>query len=137
MALAQDSGLEEKIARSAWEVRRNAHAPWSGFPVGAALWLPGPGEIVCGVNVENASYGATICAERAAVMAAVSRFGKVDIGLVAVATDAAEPAVPCALCLQVLAEFCTPTVEVLLVNAGGIQARYRFAELLPHPFKDF
>lgn len=137
MKSVHDNTPEGRIVRAAWDVRAHSHSPYSGFRVGAALWLPDQDEVVCGVNVENASYGATVCAERSAVLQAVSRFGKVPFGMLAVATDAEDPAVPCALCLQVLAEFCLPTMPVLLVNAGGVHSRYVFRDLLPHPFTVF
>ena len=135
--MPNEKQVEELLYQNAWKARERAWAPYSGFRVGAALWLPKNQTVVTGVNVENASYGATICAERSALVSIVSQFGKTDIGIVLVATDAEEPAVPCAQCLQVMAEFCVADMIVLLANAGGIQVRYRFKDLLPHPFTSF
>jgi homotetrameric cytidine deaminase len=129
--------IGERLAREAWDVRKNSWAPYSRFRVGAALYLPDQDAVVTGVNVENASFGATICAERSAVLAAVSRYGKQTIAMLAVATDAEKPAVPCAQCLQLLAEFCAPTMPILLTNAAGIQERLVFSDLLPRPFTSF
>lgn len=129
--------LEERLFQAAWSARPRAHAPYSGFRVGAAFHLPAFDEIVVGVNVENASFGATVCAERSALLAAVSRHGAVEFGCLLVATDAERPAVPCAQCLQVLAEFCADGLPVLLANAGGVVERLTLAELLPRPFRAF
>ena len=132
-----DAVLTQKMFETAWKIRDSAWAPYSGFRVGAALYLPDHAAIVAGVNVENASYGATICAERSAIVSAVSQYGKTAIGLLVVATDSEKPAVPCAQCLQVLAEFCTDGMPVILANARGIVERLVFADLLPRPFRSF
>ena len=137
MDLEKVETIEQKLYQAAWMVREKAWAPYSGFRVGAALFLPEQQLVVAGVNVENASFGATICAERSAMMASISQFGKTAIGMLLVATDASVPAVPCALCLQVLAEFCRPDMPVLLANAGGIVERLHFSDLLPRPFTVF
>jgi cytidine deaminase len=107
MESSQFSALTEAAAAA----RRNAHAPYSQFAVGAAV-LTAPGSIFAGCNVENASYGLTICAERAAVCAAVAA-GQKQIVAVAVATSGGHA--PCGACRQVLAEF-GPTMDVLLVD---------------------
>lgn len=127
---------DEKLLAAAKQSREHAHAPYSHFKVGAALVSEATGAIYGGCNVENASYGATICAERGAVMQAVAAEGKLRIARILVYTEAEPPAFPCALCLQVLSEFTDPDTEVLSANQRGIVRRLAFRELLPHPFNE-
>ena len=120
------------LVQAAIDARRHAYAPYSQFAVGAAL-LAVTGEIVSGVNVENASYGMTICAERSAVFAAVSR-GQREFTAIAVATPGGHS--PCGACRQVLAEF-SPDLLVLLVDSDHpeeLPRQLRLSELLPHSF---
>jgi len=111
-----------------------AYAPYSGFKVGAAV-LGGSGGIYAGCNVENASYGLTVCAERVAVFNAVSA-GEKEIRAVAIANTTGKPAFPCGACRQVLAEFAPSDgkMEIHLVSDEGIET-HTLAELLPHAFK--
>ncbi|MGH9599636.1 MAG: cytidine deaminase [Terracidiphilus sp.] len=112
----------------------HAYAPYSGFRVGAALKLAN-GEIVTGTNVENVSYGLTICAERAALVRAVAQNGpKIRIAAVAVANlnEAASP--PCGACRQVLAEFIEPHAPVVFPRADGAQVM-AFSALMPLAFE--
>jgi homotetrameric cytidine deaminase len=112
----------------------NSYAPYSGFRVGAALRLTN-GEIVVGTNVENVSYGLTICAERSALVRAVSRFGpEIRIEAVAVANLNDAPSPPCGACRQVLAEFILPHAPVIFPSADG-QRTMSFSELLPAAFE--
>ena len=114
--------------------RDHAHAPYSKFKVGAALKIKGKNELIQGCNVENASYGATVCAERTAFQTAVAKNGKTEYEYIVVITDT-EPAVgPCGLCLQVMAEFCPPDFKVYLANLKGVQKETTFKELLKNPF---
>jgi cytidine deaminase len=112
--------------------RNNAHAPYSGFKVGAAVKTK-DGPIYQGCNVENRSYGATICAERIAVGSAISS-GATRMEGVVVVTDTSPPSPPCGLCLQVLAEFGNAQLPILLVNLEGERLESRLGDFLPHPF---
>ncbi|ACB39000.1 cytidine deaminase [Pyrobaculum neutrophilum] len=109
---------------------KNAYAPYSNFRVAAAVRTKS-GRIYTGVNVENASYGLTICAERVAVFKAVSE-GDRDIEAVVVYTDTEEPTPPCGACRQVIAEF---NPDALIVMAGRSRTyTAKLSELLPNPF---
>jgi cytidine deaminase len=121
----------DPLIAAATETREKAFAPYSHFPVGAALETD-DGTIVAGCNVESASYGLTMCAERVAVFAAVAR-GFRCFKRVAVVTDTATPTPPCGACRQILWEF-APDAEVLLANLAGGVVRHTVRELLPHAF---
>lgn len=119
------------LTERAMGAMERAYAPYSGFRVGAAL-LASDGSITEGCNVENAAYPAGICAERAAVAAAVTR-GVRSFRALVIATDAEAPAPPCGMCRQVLMEF-APELSVVSVTRGGAESRWSLAELLPHAF---
>lgn len=122
---------ERALVEAALGVRERAYAPYSHFLVGAAL-LSEDGRTFLGCNVENASFGATMCAERNAVGAAVAA-GARRFKLLAVATEAHPPAPPCGLCRQVLSEF-APALRVILVNPAGTLRRVGLDRLLPVGF---
>ena len=122
---------EERLHQAAVEVMARAYAPYSNFRVGAAL-LGVDGRIFTGCNVENAAYPSGMCAERAAVCAAVAQ-GAREFAMLAVATEAPEPTTPCGFCRQVLVEF-APTLTIISAGRDGVLARYSLAELLPHAF---
>lgn len=121
-------GLGEELARRAEAACDRAYAPYSGYRVGACL-LAGDGAMVDGVNVENASYGATLCAERNAVAAAIAQ-GATGFTMIAVAAET--PPVPCGICRQVLHEF-APELRILVLGRDRIDA-YGCDELLPRAF---
>ena len=124
----------ETLLEDARAVARNSYSPYSGFKVGAALRLQ-TGEVVTGVNVENVSYGVTLCAERSALVRAVSEFGPgIRVAAIAVANlnNAASP--PCGACRQMLSEFVLPDAPVVFPSAGGIRAM-PFTEILPLAFE--
>jgi len=111
----------------------HSYSPYSGFRVGAALLLTN-GAVVTGTNVENVSYGLTICAERAALVSAISQFGpEIRIAAVAVANLNESASPPCGACRQVLAEFIRPSAPVLFPMAGGLRTM-PFADLFPLAF---
>ena len=130
MSLALSPELERLIAL-AREVQKRAYAPYSRFLVGAALETRS-GKFFSGCNVENATYGATICAERGAIMQMVAA-GERELVRVAVVTDAPEPAMPCGICRQVLVEFGTD-VEIACAVPSGVRV-LTLRELFPEPFK--
>jgi cytidine deaminase len=119
------------LRERAFSAMERAYAPYSSFRVGAAL-LASDGSIAEGCNVENAAYPATICAERAAVAAAVTR-GVRDFEAIVIATESETPASPCGMCRQVLMEF-APHLSVLSVTRSGAEAQWLMSDLLPHAF---
>ena len=124
------AGLDD-LAAIAREARKRAHAPFSKFKVGAALRTR-TGEIVTGCNIENASYGLTMCAERVAVFKAVSE-GLGGFDAVAVVADSRRPTAPCGPCRQILWEFCGD-IWLHMEDLKGRRKTLRMSELLPHPF---
>lgn len=118
----------------AFTAMEHAYSPYSHFNVGAAVLSAGSGRIYSGCNVENASYGATICAERNAITTAITNEGAIGIDLLVVVSRCNPPAKPCALCLQVMSEFIRPDTPIVLANTMGVVENYKFSELLPHPF---
>jgi len=118
----------EQLLRRAWAARDQAYAPYSHFAVGAAL-LGESGEVYVGCNVENVSYGLTICAERCAVTQAVAK-GERQFRMIAIVSDSKAPVSPCGACRQVLAEF-TPSLPVVCENRTGERFTASLAELLP------
>jgi cytidine deaminase len=110
------------------EARKRAYSPYSQFAVGAALQLA-DGRVVTGCNVENLSFGLTICAERVCVGSAIAA-GDREFAAIAVAADTVDPVMPCGACRQVLAEF-NPKLKVISATASGKRATYRLDTLLP------
>ncbi len=121
----------QRLFEAAAQARTKAHAPYSKFQVGAALLLD-DGSIAAGCNVENASYGLTVCAERNALGAMVLRSRRPVA--VAIVVDSKEPTPPCGACRQSLAEFGAPSMPVASRTLAGAEARWTVAELLPHAF---
>lgn len=120
----------DRLVEAAAAARERAHAPYSGFAVGAAA-LSADGRIHVGCNVENASYGLSVCAERNAIAAAVAS-GQRRIEALAVVTDTDPPASPCGACRQVLVEF--GDYPVILANPAGARVLTRVRDLLPDAF---
>lgn len=124
-----------ELVEKSLEARRFAHAPYSGFKVGAAVKTSGGrGEIITGCNVENASYGATICAERVAICKAVSE-GMKKFTAIAVATGGRKPAPACGVCLQFMTEFCEDLTIILVAAKTGEVEITSLKKLLPVQFK--
>jgi cytidine deaminase len=121
----------DRVVAAAREARERAIATYSGFRVGAALETA-DGTIVTGCNIENASYGLTICAERVAMFKALSE-GHRTFVRIAVVADTDSPTSPCGACRQVLWEF-GEDLEVILANLSEVTGRHRLRDLLPHAF---
>ena len=109
----------------------NAYAPYSNFKVGAAL-LCKDGSVFTGCNIENATYGATNCAERTAMFKAVSE-GQREFEAIAIVSSGGEETFPCGICRQVMAEF-APELKIILRNEAGEECVYTLMELLPKSF---
>ncbi len=120
---------ETTLYRAAQAARRNAYAPYSHFTVGAAL-LTEEGKVYSGCNIENASFGLSVCAERVAVWKAVSEGTRRIKGLVLILSRGT----PCGACRQVLAEFGNPEMPVIVYNDAGERRSYTLGELLPEAF---
>jgi len=121
----------DPLQAAALAARENAHAPYSKFRVGAALEDSG-GRVHTGCNIENATYGLTLCAERVAVFKAISE-GAREFRRIAIAADTDTLTPPCGACRQILWEFCGD-IEIVLVNARGKSETLRLKELFPRAF---
>ncbi len=119
------------LIKSAIYVRENAYSPFSGFRVGSAV-LTKEGKIYTGCNIESASYGLTVCAERVAIWKAISE-GEKDFLAIAVVADTEELTPPCGACRQIIWEFCGD-VSIILANPQGKTKFFKMSELLPNPF---
>jgi cytidine deaminase len=131
ITLATEADLAEALVSAATLARTRAQARYSGFKVGAALET-GDGDVITGCNIENATYGLTLCAERVALVKALSEGHNVFTRIVVVA-DTENPTPPCGPCRQLLWEYCGD-IEVILANLEGTTATLRLADLLPLPF---
>lgn len=125
-------GLDSLVGE-ATAARAQAYAPYSNYQVGSAV-LADDGRSFRGANIENASYGLTVCAERNAVAAAVLA-GVRKIIAVAVVTDSSPPAAPCGICRQTIAEFAADDCVVVMQNTSGLERRMTLGELLPSAFR--
>lgn len=125
---------DDELLKAAREAQAHAYAPYSGFPVGVAL-LTGDGRIFTGVNVENASIGLSVCAERNAIAKAVSE-GAHEFAKLAVVTNASEPTMPCGVCRQVIWEF-SHDLPIVVESADGTRVSTTIAELFPKAFTSY
>ncbi len=123
----------DKLFELASATRQRAYAPYSNLKIGAAL-LTRDGKTVGGCNLENSSYGLSICAERNAVGQAVARAGKTQILAMAIVSDTPEPCPPCGMCRQTLIEFADASLPIRTRNLRGQQQQYTLGDLLPHAF---
>jgi cytidine deaminase len=121
----------ERLLQAAAGARQHAYAPYSKFPVGAAVMVEG-GMIYSGCNIENSSFGLTLCAERVALFKSVSE-GSKKFEAVALITGTEDPVMPCGACRQVLAEF-NPEMIVVSGTINGKSVVKKLSELLPDPF---
>lgn len=120
-----------ELLEVAKKAMQKAYAPYSGFLVGAAL-VADNGEVYSGCNIENASFGATLCAERTAISMAVAD-GNRNISKIAIVSSSEEYTFPCGICRQVMAEFMKPDSMIILSEGNNVK-EFRLDELLPHSF---
>ena len=120
------------LAKAACEAKAHAYAPYSKFHVGAALLTAG-GHIISGCNIENATFGATICAERSAIASCISQYGVRDITAIYVTNDTDKKITPCGICRQVIHEFGS-RITIICSNVSGEFDVFLAHDLLPAPF---
>ena len=123
---------DKELLTLAEAMKQKAYAPYSNFPVGAAL-LCEDGGVFTGCNVENATYGACICAEQTAIVKAVSE-GQQSFRTIAIAANSEEYCLPCGICRQIMSEF-APNLEVICANKHGENKSYKLDELFAQPFR--
>lgn len=122
-----------ELKKAAYEVQRKAYSPYSGYSIGSAI-EDANGKIFTGCNIENASYGGTVCAERVAIWKGVSEEMKLPIKTVVVVSSSKDKWPPCGLCRQVMAEFCDAKTEVYFGNNRMEFKKSSFKKLLPEAF---
>ncbi|MFN7926463.1 MAG: cytidine deaminase [Blastocatellia bacterium] len=122
----------EELVEAARQAREHAHAPYSNFQVGAALECQ-DGRVITGCNVENSSYGLSMCAERVAIFKAISE-GLHNFRRIAVIADTHTPVRPCGACRQVISDLFPQDTEVIMANLDGAMESISIHELLPAPF---
>lgn len=124
---------QKKLYAAACEAQKRAHAPYSSALIGAAV-LMADGRIFSGCNVENASFGGTVCAERVAIFKAVSEGAPKQVKEVLVVSDAEKPWPPCGFCRQVIAEFANEQTLIHTANLQGRIKSFHFPEIFPEAF---
>jgi len=124
----------EKLLEKAKKAKKKAYAPYSNFHVGAAL-LTREGKVYLGANIENASYGLTICAERTAAFQSVLK-GEKEFEAIAIASDSNDFTPPCGACRQVLLELCGEELTVIMQNKKGRIKKIKLKELIPFSFQN-
>jgi cytidine deaminase len=129
--MSPDKKIDQKLIDEAKLARENAVAPFSKFKVGAALRTKG-GKIFRGCNIENCTYGLTVCAERVALLSALAA-GEREFDAIVVITQSDEPGTPCGPCRQLMWEYCGD-IDVALTNLGSRRIDYKLSDLFPHPF---
>ncbi|WP_413293441.1 cytidine deaminase [Bdellovibrio sp. HCB185ZH] len=125
--------MQKKLFDAAAVAQKRAHAPYSNAHIGAAV-LMADGQIFNGCNVENASFGGTVCAERVAIFKAVSEGASKQVKEVMVISDADKPWPPCGFCRQVIAEFGTEETMIYTANLTGKMKTFKFGEIFPEAF---
>jgi cytidine deaminase len=123
----------DALLKAAVKARKYAHAPYSGYKIGAAVRMQ-DGRVYTGANVENASYGGTVCAERTAIWKAVTEGSKTPILEIMIVSDQKDPWPPCGMCRQVICEFGTPDTKVWIANTRKVVKAFTFGELFPEAF---
>ncbi len=126
--------LKTELFKAAKEAREKSYSPYSKFKVGSAIKFKESSEIFKGCNIENASFGGTICAERIAILKGISDLGKLTLEAIMVVTDSPEGDPPCGLCLQTMSEFSDESTMVYLANCSEIKQEFTQKQLLPNSF---
>ena len=134
LSQVKDPTLKSMIDQ-AYHVQKQAYSPYSGFSIGSSI-LDSDGHIFTGCNIENSSYGGTVCAERVAIWKGISEKMKLPIQAIVVVSSEKEKWPPCGLCRQVMAEFCKPTTPVFFGNNKKEFKKMSFKELLPEAFSN-
>ncbi len=125
---------DEKLIQHAFKAKENTYSPYSKFPVGAAL-LTENGKVYVGTNIENASYGATMCAERSAIFSAISQGEqKEKFSKIAIVSNMNSYTYPCFLCRQVMVEMFDENTEILMINKKGKYKKEKLKNLTPYSF---
>jgi cytidine deaminase len=124
--------MQKELLKKALEAQKNSHAPYSQKYIGAAARM-NDGKIYGGCNVENASYGGTVCAERIAIFKGISE-GATKIEEILVVSNETEPWPPCGFCRQIMAEFAAPETMIYLSNPQGKMSSFKFLEIFPQAF---
>lgn len=135
--MSMDDPLVLKAYEAAKTAQSRAHAIYSNFKVGACVKMKKDDELYIGCNVENASIGNTVCAERNALNHSVALSGKKSLEFLIVVADTDSPTPPCGICLQSLCEFASPETPIYLANTKEIIVMRTFKELLPYSFTEF
>lgn len=125
--------IQTRLFAAALKAQSLSHSPYSKAKIGAAVLLKS-GQIYSGCNIENASYGGTVCAERVAIWKAVSENKAHEISEILVLSDASEPWPPCGFCRQIIAEFATPQTQIHTANPQGKIKSFTFADIFPESF---
>lgn len=125
--------IQKQLFDAACIVQKRAHAPYSGAFIGSAVMMS-DGKVFTGCNVENASYGGTVCAERVAIFKAISEGAEKQIKEILVVSDAEKPWPPCGFCRQVIAEFATKKTLIHIANLQGKLRTFKFLEIFPEAF---
>lgn len=129
------NSLKNKLNELAKNAMKFSYSPYSEKKIGASVLLSN-GSTYSGCNIENASYGGTVCAERVAIWKAFSENASTEkIKEVVVACDETTPWPPCGFCRQIMSEFCLPDTVVRMINLSGKEVEYKFKDLLPEAFK--
>lgn len=127
---------EKKLIQQAIDAKKNSYSPYSNFPVGCALALK-DGTYIKGANIENASFGATNCAERSAIFAAYSQgYNKDDILAIAISSNLESAIAPCSICRQVMVELLSPSTPVYMTKLNGEAIRETVSSLVPYSFTE-
>ena len=123
----------EFLFKKAVAARKNAYAPYSGYKIGAAVQMA-DGKVFTGANVENASYGGTVCAERTAIWKAITEGAQVPLKEIMIISDQIDPWPPCGICRQVISEFGTADTKVWIANTKKVVKAFTFEEIFPEAF---